>query len=82
VRPAAGGCGWEHLYNNSMKIKTDWNFVATLCCIGLFGILLCGMARWIDVQAQRIDTLELEMISLKGPATVKKAEVYWHGKMY
>jgi TRAP-type C4-dicarboxylate transport system permease small subunit len=65
-----------------MEIRTDWNYVATLCCIGLFGILICGMAKWIDEQSQRIDTLELEMISLKGPVKVNKPKVYWHGKVY
>lgn len=43
-------------------IKTDWYFVINLLCIGMLGIVMCYIGRYIDVQAERIDRLERESI--------------------
>jgi len=61
--------------------KTDWNLVAVLLSIAALGILVCGMAKWIDEQSRRIDTLELEVISLQG-SKPKRSKVIWHGNTY
>jgi len=57
--------------NNIMKkkqkitgssIKTDWNFVMNLICIGLIGITMCMIGKYVNIQAERIDLLELDHI--------------------
>lgn len=44
------------------RIKTDWYFVVNLLCIGMLGIAMCYMCKYINMQAERIDRLELESI--------------------
>jgi hypothetical protein len=59
-------------------MKTDWSFVFELLCIGTLSIMLLYMAKYIDMQAKRIDKLELEMESV-----VSRKElggVTWHDK--
>lgn len=61
------------------KEKTDWGFVVTLLCIGLVGCTICYMGKYVNMLAERIDRLELEIISLTG-SKQQKAEVRWHDK--
>jgi len=51
---------WEGV--TCSPIKTDWHFVVTLLCIGVLGIAMCYIGKYIDMQAKRIDRLELESI--------------------
>ncbi len=44
------------------KEKTDWGFVINLLCIGALGCMSCFIGSYIDMQAQRIDYLEIENI--------------------
>ena len=60
-------------------MKTDWGFVFELLCIGALSIMLLYTGQYIDVQAKRIDKLELEMESV----IIRKeivGEVTWHDK--
>ncbi len=71
------------------KEKTDWGFVTVLLCIGAILITMCYIGKYIDMQAQRIDYLEVENIrhnealSILLPSIKKeevKGGVYWHDK--
>tara|TARA_R110000772_G_scaffold264405_1_gene384919 strand:+ start:45 stop:269 length:225 start_codon:yes stop_codon:yes gene_type:complete len=70
------------------KEKTDWGFVVNLLCIGALGWLMCYIGIYVDIQAQRIDYLEIESIKHKEalyillPSTKKevKAGTMWHDK--
>ena len=59
-------------------MKTDWSFVFELLCIGTLSIMLLYMAKYIDMQAKRIDRLELEMESVISRKQV--GGVTWEGK--
>lgn len=60
-------------------MKTDWGFVFELLCIGTLSIMLLYTGKYIDMQAKRVDRLELEMQSLISRKEIE-AEVTWHDK--
>ena len=72
------------------KRKTDWGFVINLLCIGALGCMSCFIGSYIDMQAKRIDYLEVENIKHRGalhallPSTKEEvsAGTMWHGKKH
>jgi CDP-diglyceride synthetase len=70
------------------KLKTDWGFVINLLCVGVLGCMMCYIAVYIDMQAKRIDYLEIENIKQREalhfllPSTKEEASVgtAWHDK--
>ena len=72
------------------KIKTDWGLVINLLCIGAIGCMMCFIGYYIDIQAKRIDYLEIENIKHREalyvllPSTKEEvsAGTMWHGKKH
>ena len=71
------------------KKKTDWGFVVNLLCICAIGCMMGFIGNYIDMQAKRIDYLEIENIKHREalyvllPSTKEepvKAGTTWHGK--
>ena len=66
------------------KMKTDWAFVLNLLCVGAISFMVFYTGKYIDMQAKRIDRLELEMESVMSavfpPREKPKAEVTWEDK--
>lgn len=70
------------------KEKTDWGFVINLLCIGAISCTVCYIGKYIDIQSQRIDYLEIESIKHREalhvllPSTKQevKAGTNWHDK--
>ena len=60
-------------------MKTDWGFVFELLCIGLLLITMLYMSQYIDMQAKRIDKLELEMESVISRKEIEGGTT-WHDK--
>lgn len=59
-------------------MKTDWSFVIELLCIGLLSVTMLVTGQYVDMQAKRIDRLELEMESVISRKQV--GGVTWEGK--
>ena len=81
--------GVNELNVTCSKLKTDWGFVVTLLCIGVLGIMMSYIGSYIDIQAKRIDYLEIENIKHREalhvllPSTKEeevKAGTMWHDK--
>ena len=79
------------MFNIMSKIKTDWSFIVNLLCIGALGWVMCFIGHYIDIQARRIDYLEIENIKHREalyillPSTKEKEEevkagTSWHDK--
>ena len=76
------------LVNKDMrsKKKTNWEFVITLMCVAALGSMMCYVGKYIDMQAQRIDYLEIENLKhsealhilLPSAREEVKAGVSWH----
>ena len=70
------------------KVKTNWGLVINLLCIGVLGCMVCFIGYYIDMQAKRIDYLEIENIKHREalqvllPSTKEEVSVgtSWHGK--
>ena len=70
------------------KVKTNWGLVINLLCIGVLGCMVCFIGYYIDMQAKRIDYLEIENIKHREalqvllPSTKEEVRVgvSWHGK--
>jgi hypothetical protein len=70
------------------KVKTNWGLVINLLCIGVLGCMVCFIGYYIDMQAKRIDYLEIENIKHREalhvliPSTKQevKAGTNWHDK--
>ena len=71
----------------TFNITTDWGLVINLLCIGAIGCMMCFIGHYIDIQARRIDYLEIENIKHREalyillPSTKEeevKAGTSWH----